>query len=193
MEFAVDNRILLGLSEVAGDQERNLDKVFIFKNKVDGFAYFATDGYIAMRVEVKEPEFDFEDLDCVIEIPTMIKKVLRYNSKEYNDEMNKTIVKFFGDEVYCRFFNIYPYSLNFNMSPQKKFEALPDVFNAEAIEQRAIAFNPSNAQKINKALIRLGFKSLPTFMLGDMKMVGNMENEDFVVEFVLIGGRPDAE
>ena len=70
---------------------------------------------------------------------------------------------------------------------------MPDVWGVEAKEQGAIAFNPMLANKLGKALVRLGFPSMPTFLLGDHKMRGIKQNEKFIAEYILMGGRTDEE
>lgn len=192
MEFIVDNRIILGLAEIAGSKERHLDKIFIFKKKSD-IVFFASNGSVALKVEVQKPEFDFDEEEKVIvELPVMLKKIIKFNKKEQNEAMNKANVHVNGDDVEIDFFNIEPYSLAYTMPEAKQFEELPDIFKQNYIQQRAIAFNPYHAEKLNKALSKLGFDNAPTFLLGDRKMQGSMENEDFIVEYVMMGTKADA-
>ena len=128
MEVVIDNRIILGLAEVVGSQERNLDKIFVFKKGSD-IVFFASDGKVALKVEMQEPEFDFDEEEkVVIELPIMLKKLIKFNKKEKNEEMNKTIVKAIGNDVKIDFFNVVPYSLAYSMPEGKKYEELPDVF-----------------------------------------------------------------
>lgn len=192
MDVLIDNRIILGLAEVAGIQERNLDKIFVFK-KESNIVFFATNGNIALKVEMKEPEFDFDEEEkVVIELPVMLKKIIKYNKKEQNEAMNKTNVHVIGDDVKIDFFNVAPYSLAYTMPEAKKFEKLPDFFKQDYFQQSAIAFNPYYAEKLNKALSKLGFDNSPTFLLGDKRMQGSMENEEFIVEYVMTGAKTDA-
>lgn len=169
MEFIVDNRIILGLAEVAGSQERNLDNIFVFKKGSD-IVFFASNGNVALKVEMQEPEFDFDEEEkVVIELPVMLKKLIKFNKKEQNEAMNKTNVHVIGDDVKIDFFNVTPYSLAYKMPEAKHFEELPDIFKQDYIQQRAIAFNPYHAEKLNKALSKLGFDNAPIFLLGDKK------------------------
>lgn len=55
------------------------------------------------------------------------------------------------------------------------------------------AFNPMLANKLGKALVRLGFPSMHTFLLGDHRMSGTKQNEEFIAEYILLGGRTDEE
>ena len=192
MDVLIDNRIILGLAEVAGSQERSLDKIFVFKNGSD-VVFFASNGNVALKVEMKEPEFDFDEEEkVVIELPVMLKKIIKYNKKEQNEAMNKANVHVVGDDVKIDFFNVAPYSLAYKMPEAKHFEELPDIFKQDYIQQSAIAFNTYNAEKLNKALSKLGFDNSPTFLLGNQRMQGSMENEEFIVEYVMAGVKADA-
>lgn len=185
MDVLIDNRIILGLAEVAGSQERNLDKIFVFKNGSD-VVFFASNGKVALKVEMQEPEFDFDKEEkFVVELPIMLKKLIKFNKKEQNEAMNKTNVHAVGDDVKIDFFNVVPYSLAYTMPEAKKFEELPNFFKQDYFQQKAIAFNPYYAEKLNKALSKLGFDNSPKFLLGDNIMQGSMENEEFIVEYIM--------
>ena len=93
MELVVDNRIILALAEVAGkDIERGLNNIFVFGNEGESPVFFATDGHIALKVYPAQGDFNFEG-DFVLQIPVLLKKVLKYNKKEKNHIMNATIFK----------------------------------------------------------------------------------------------------
>ena len=193
MELVVDNRIILALAEVAGkDIERGLNNIFVFGKEGESPVFFATDGHIALKVYPAQGDFNFEG-DFVLQIPVLLKKVLKYNKKEENYIMNATIFKNAGDKVEAHFYNEAPFVLNFNQPEAPKFEKMPDVWGVEAKEQGAIAFNPMLASKLGKALVRLGFPSMQTFLLGDHKMSGTKQNEEFIAEYILMGGRTDEE
>lgn len=194
MELKIDNRIILALAEVAGSSERELDNIFVICKDNENPIYFATDGSAAIRVEEKSPEFKFTG-DYNINLPIILKKVLKYNKKEPNQDMNYCFIEKVIDEVKVKFFNgDYPYSLRYNTPSKPKFDKIPDVFNTEGTDKKAIAFNPAEAQKINKALTKLGFDYAPTFLLdADLKMCGTSETKNFVVQYVLMGCRPDEE
>lgn len=192
MDVLIDNRIILGLAEVAGSQERNLDKIFVFKKGSD-IVFFASNGNVALKVEMQEPEFYFDEEEkVVIELPVMLKKLIKFNKKEQNEAMNKANVHVVGDDVKIDFFNVEPYSLAYTMPEAKNFEELPDIFKQDYIQQSAIAFNTYNAEKLNKALSKLGFDKSPTFLLGNQRMQGSMENKEFIVEYVMTGAKADA-
>lgn len=194
MELIVDNRILLALSEITGSEERGLDKIFVFRKKGEAPVFFASNGYIALKIEQTEPEFDFEkEENYVLEIPEMFKKILKFNKKEENEAMNKTIFAEDGEKIKASFYNKMPFELRFTNPETKKFEALPDVFKQDTTEQRAFTFNPVLAGNLAKALVKLGFKPMQTFLLGERVMHGTKENEDFIAEYVLMGGVADEE
>lgn len=193
MELVVDNRIILALAEVAGKEiERGLNNIFVFGKKGESPIFFATDGHIALKVYPAQGDFNFEG-DFVLQIPVLLKKVLKYNKKEENHVMNATIFKNAGDKVEAHFYNEAPFVLNFNQPETPKFKEMPDIWKTEAFEQGTIAFNPTLANKLGKALVGLGFSSMQTFLLGDHKMSGTKRNEDFIAEYILMGGRTDEE
>lgn len=192
MELVVDNRIILALAEVAGSEDRGLNKIFVFRKKGKDPIFFASNGDIALKVELTQADFNFED-DFVFELPVMLKKVVKYNKKEENDLLNKTIIKKENEELVASFYNGMPFSLHFADPEQKHFEELPDVFKQEVVEKRAFAFNPSLANKLGKAIVRLGFPEMQTFLLSDCKMQGVKRNEEFIAEYILMGGRVDEE
>ncbi len=189
MELVVDNRIILALAEVAGkDIERGLNYIFVFGKEGESPIFFATDGQIALKVYPIQGNFNFEG-DFVLQIPVLLKKVLKYNKKEENHVMNATIFKNAGDKAEAHFYNEAPFVLKFNQPEAPKFEEMPDIWKTETIEQGAIAFNPMLANKLGKALVRLGFPSMQTFLLGDCRMSGTKQNEEFIAEYILVGGR----
>ena len=191
MELVVDNRIILALAEVAG-KERDLDNIFVFGKEGESPVFFATDDYIALKVYPAQGDFNFEG-DFALQIPVLLKKVLKYNKKEENHVMNATIFKNAGDKVEACFYNEAPFVLNFNQPETPKFKEMPDIWEAETKEQGVIAFNPMLANKLGKALVRLGFPSMHTFLLGDHRMSGTKQNEEFIAEYILLGGRTDEE
>lgn len=191
MELVVDNRIILALAEVAG-KERDLDNIFVFGKEGESPIFFASDGNIALKVYPAQDDFNFEG-DFVLQIPVLLKKVLKYNKKEENNIMNTTIFKNEGDKTEAHFYNEAPFVLNFNQPEEKKFEEMPDIWKTEAFEQGEIAFNPMLANKLGKALVRLGFPSKQTFLLCDHKMRGTKKNENFIAEYILMDGRTDEE
>ncbi len=192
MELIVDNRILLALSEITGSEERGLDKIFVFRKKGEAPVFFASNGYIALKIEQTEPEFNFENEEnYVLEIPEILKKILKFNKKEENEAMNKTIFVEAGEEIKALFYNKIPLELRFTNPKTKKFEGLPDVFRQNTSEQKTFTFNPVLAGKLAKALVKLGFKPMQTFLLGEHVMQGTKENEDFIAEYILMGGVAD--
>lgn len=191
MELVVDNRIILALAEVAG-KERGFDNIFVFGKEGESPVFFATDGHVALKVYPAQGDFNFEG-DFVLQIPVLLKKVLKYNKKEENHVMNATIFKDSLESTIATFYNEAPYTLRFSQPETPKFEKMPDVWKNEAVEQGAIAFNPMLANKLGKAIVRLGFPSMQTFLLGDHKMSGTKQNEEFIAEYILMGGRTDEE
>ena len=61
MELVVDNRIILALAEVAGSEDRGLNKIFVFRKKGKDPIFFASNGNIALKVELTQADFNFED------------------------------------------------------------------------------------------------------------------------------------
>ena len=192
-EFMFDNRILLALAEMTGDADRQLNNIFIFQKQGEPRIYYATDGYCALKVVEKEPEFNFEG-EFVLALPDVLKKIIKYNKKEANEEMNKTFVTFGEDgEVELGIYNDMPMKISFTM-PESRFEEFPqDIFKGDWIEQRTFAFNPTIVQQVNKALKKLGFDSAITFGLGDRKLTGSRTNEEFEAEFAIMGCRKEGE
>lgn len=192
MEITVDNRIILALAEVAGT-DRDFDNIFVFGEEGKSPVFFATDGHIALKVYPTQGDFNFEG-NFVLQIPVLLKKLLKYNKKEENYVMNTTI---FSDDALvgtvATFYDERPFTLSFQQPKTPKFKKMPDVWGVEAKEQGAIAFNPMLANKLGKALVKLGFHSMYTFLLGDHKMSGTKQNEEFIVEYILMGGRTDDE
>jgi hypothetical protein len=192
MEITVDNRIILALAEIAGN-DRDLDNIFVFGEEGESPVFFATDGHIALKVYPTQGDFNFEG-NFVLQIPVLLKKVLKYNKKEENHVMNATI---FSDDALvgavATFYNERPFTLSFQQPEILKFEKMPDVWGVEVKEQGTIAFNPMLANKLGKALVKLGFPSMHTFLLGDHKMRGMKQNEEFIAEYILMGGRTDDE
>lgn len=192
MEINIDNRIILALAEVAGSEERGLNKIFVFRKKGKDPVFFATNGQIALKVELAQADFNFDD-DFVLELPVMLKKVLKYNKKEENTAFNITTIKEERGFIKASFINGLPFDLKFANPETKHFEELPDIFKQETVEQKAFAFNPLLANKLGKAIVRLGFPPMQTFLLGEQGMQGTKQNEEFIVEYILMGGRTDEE
>ena len=192
MEINIDNRIILALAEVAGSEERDLNKIFVFRKKGEDPVFFATNGQIALKVELAQPDFNFDD-DFILELPIILKKVLKYNKKEENTPLNTTIIKEENGNITASFFNERPFELNFVNPETKHFNELPDIFKQNTIEQKAFAFNPLLAGKLAKAIVRLGFPPMQTFLLGEQRMQGIKQNEEFIAEYVLMGGKTDEE
>lgn len=194
MELKIDNRIILALAEVAGSAERDLDNIFLFHKENDAPIYFATNGTVAMRIEEVSPEFNFSET-VSLNLPVILKKILKFNKKEENSDLNCCFVEKKEQRVHVTFFNnLKTYHLNYELPEIPKFEKMPDVFDIESADKKAIAFNPSEAQKLNKALARLGFEYAPTFLLDkDFKMCGTAENENFIVQYIMMGCRTDEE
>lgn len=190
-EFVFDNRIFNALAEVTGEADRSLNNIFIFCNKGETPEYFATDGHCALKIIEKEPEFNFSD-DFVLALPDVLKKIIKYNKNEENQELNKTRVFFDEERQKIEIFNDVYMEISFALI-EPKFDKMPDVFGGEMIEQKAFTFNPTIVERINKALKKLGFKSMTTFGLSDMKLTGCRENENFIVEFVIMGGRGETD
>lgn len=192
MEINIDNRIILALAEVAGSEERDLNKIFVFRKKGKDPVFFATNGQIALKVELAQADFNFDD-DFVLELPVMLKKVLKYNKKEENTDFNITTIKEERGFITASFINGIPFELKFANPETKHFEELPDIFKQETVEQKAFAFNPLLANKLGKAIVRLGFPPMQTFLLGEKRMQGTKQNEEFIVEYILMGGLTDEE
>lgn len=189
-ELWVDNRILLALSEITGEAGRKLNNIFIFGKDGQSPVYFASNEHCAIKIEEVQQSFNF-DGDFALSIPDVFKKIVKFDKKEPNEMLNKTNIIFDKEKVKLGIFNELPFKLEYSYIIPK-FEKMPDVFNDEKINKDILTFDPALVQSVNKALMKLGFKSMVTFEIAEQKLKGYRENEEFIVEFCIMGGT-DAE
>lgn len=186
VKCAIDSRIILALSELTGDADRDLNKIFVFAHEKGETEYFAANGYAAALVLQKEPEMNF-DGNFVATIPDCLKKVIKYKENEANQELNKvffeyddkTIENFAKVKVWTGYeFLDIQYSLL-----ESKFEKLPDVFSHKVVDKSQVIFNPEIGAKIKKCAQKLGIKSPLTWDLGENCFTGEIENENFLLRY----------
>ena len=144
------------------------------------------------QINTKEEAKMFYSGTLAHDVTDVLKKIIKYNKNEENQELNKTRVFFDEERQKIEIFNDVYMEISFALI-EPKFDKMPDVFGGEMIEQKAFTFNPTIVERINKALKKLGFKSMTTFGLSDMKLTGCRENENFIVEFVIMGGRGETD
>lgn len=193
MTLSVDNRILMSLFELCGDEERGLNKAFIFCKRNKAPVFFASNGYSAIKIEETEPEL-YDGDDIVIAIPDLFKKILKYKKKEEdkNPDLNNTLIEVWGDEVRLENFSYIPLTCKF-VNENKKFEKLPDVFKYKYEKTEVLALNMGLTAKVASALGKLGVSKVPTLALSadGGALCGNIQNENFIVELALMPCRKE--
>lgn len=188
VKCAIDSRIILALSELTGDADRELNKIFIFAHESGETEYFATNGHAAAVVLPTEPEMNF-DGNFVATIPDCLKKVIKYKENEEDKELNKV---FFEYDDKMNFAKVKVWTgnefLNIQYSWLKsRFEKLPDVFTYKTVDKSQITFNPEVGAKIKKCAKKLGIKSPLTWNLGENCFTGEIENENFLLRYCFMG------
>lgn len=193
MTLSVDNRILMSLFELCGDEDRGLSNAFIFCKKNKAPVFFSTNGYSAIKIEETEPEF-YDGDDVVIAIPNLFKKILKYKKKEEarNPDLNNTLIKICGDKVELENFSYMPLTCKF--ANYIKFEELPDIFKYKYEKTEVLALNMGLTAKVGSALSKLGLSQIPTLALSSdsSALCGNIQNENFIVELALMPCRMEA-
>lgn len=188
VKCAIDSRIILALSELTGDADQDLNKIFVFAHETGETEYFATNGHAAAVVLPTEPEMNF-DGNFVATIPDCLKKVIKYKENEANQELNKV---FFEYDDKMNFAKVKVWTgnefLNIHYSWLKsRFEKLPDVFTYKTVDKSQITFNPEVGAKIKKCAKKLGIKSPLTWNLGENCFTGEIENENFLLRYCFMG------
>lgn len=187
-EISIDNRIILALVEVAG-KDNDLDNIFVFAEEGKSPIFFASDGKVAVKIQERQGEFNFNG-DYALQIPILLKKVLKYDKKENNPDINRTIFRETATgNIEASFYNKDPFKILFTKPLNLRFDKMPDdIWKEETIEQGAIVFDLHYANKLVKAFSRLGFPPMSNFLLGDERMSGVKQNEEFIVEYVIARG-----
>lgn len=190
VKCAIDSRIILALSELTGDADRDLNKIFVFAHEKGETEYFAANGHAAAVVLQKEPEMNF-DGNFVATIPDCLKKVIKYKENEANQELNKVFFEY-DDKTTENFAKVKVWTgyefLDIQYSLLKsKFEKLPDVFSYKVVDKSQVIFNPEIGAKIKKCAKKLGIKSPLTWNLGENCFTGEIENENFILRYCFIG------
>lgn len=194
-KISVDNRILLSLFELCGDEARGLDKAFIFCKKGKAPVFFSSNGYSAIKIEEAEPELYGGD-DKIIAIPDLFKKILKYKKKEEdkNPALNNTLISANDTKVILENFSYLPLTCEF-ANVNSTFKELPDVFKYKYEKTEVIALNMGLTAKVASALSKLGVSKVPTLALSadGSALCGNIQNENFIVEIALMPCRVETE
>lgn len=190
VKCAIDSRIILALSELTGDADRELNKIFIFAHESGETEYFATNGHAAAVVLPTEPEMNF-DGNFVATIPDCLKKVIKYKENEANQELNKVFFEY-DEKITENFAKVKVWTgnefLNIQYSLLKsKFEKLPDVFSDKVVDKSQVVFNPEIGAKIKKCAKKLGIKSPLTWNLGKNIFFGEIQDENFILKYCFMG------
>lgn len=190
VKCAIDSRIILALSELTGDADRDLNKIFVFAHEKGETEYFAANGYAAALVLQKESEMNF-DGNFVATIPDCLKKVIKYKENEANQELNKVFFEY-DDKTTENFAKVKVWTgyefLDIQYSLlESKFEKLPDVFSHKVVDKSQVIFNPEIGAKIKKCAKKLGIKSPLTWDLGENCFTGEIENENFLLRYCFMG------
>lgn len=185
----IDNRIVLALSNLMGEEKRRLDKIFIFK-KAGEVKYFASDGVAAMLITPKQGELDFDGEDGVYTIPSFVKKLVKYKDKEENAALNNTIFELKKGRCHCQIWQGFPIDFTYPIE-DVEFKEVPDVFKTAPVEKTAIAFYPECARRIGKALGVLG-AGTPLFLINEgEKYQGMASTDNFNIVYCVIGKDAD--
>ena len=190
VKCAIDSRIILALSELTGDADRDLNKIFVFAHETGETEYFATNGHAAAVVLPTEPKMNF-DGNFVATIPDCLKKVIKYKENEANQELNKVFFEY-NDETFEDFAEVKVWTgnefLNIRYSwLESKFEELPNVLTDKVVDKSQVVFNPEIGAKIKKCAKKLGIKSPLTWNLGKNIFFGEIQDENFILKYCFMG------
>lgn len=191
-KIKVDNRILKCLFCVTGEEERQLNTVFIECRKNTGPVFWASNGAILIEIAETEPEL-YDGDDCVIHIPNDLKSVVKWK-KDDNQALYSSIVELTADErVIMEMYNDMPLKIEFQNTD--KVIDYQKVLVCDQQKTDKISLNLALTSKLNAALAKLGVKTVPTFSLQgvDGALLGFIQSEDFMVRIALMPSRENSE